>query len=370
MSNAAGKVGRRYPQATDGDNHLWLERSDYWSEVAESEASRFSRSRRIRQPWTITGHGVRLWVDNGCLIVRPGFTHFPQKSEQQRFFPNDPKRPERITVVDGSGSISFDALTWLARNDVPLIRLNWRGEVQTVLNENGSNDPQCIEAQRKAKASNRSLEIAKAIISEKLKNSISTLNSVLPRSKNRTDAITKLKAYSDRVKAARLYSTSQLMGIEGAAAIAYFGAWQSLPIKWEGTKRKPIPSDWYQIGLRSSVTRQKTKNRNASHPANALLNYAYGVLESQTRIQILASGYDPSIGFLHTRRRDNSALVFDFMEPARPIIDRAILSFIKSNIFTPSDFIIRPDGVCRLHPNLAAAVVTMTIKTEIPIIKF
>lgn len=343
----------------------WLERSRYWLGHGDEDVRHFTRSRRIREPLIILGHGARLWVNNGCLLVRSGFTHYPQKGEQHRYFPNDPKRPERIIVVDGSGSISFDAMDWLARNDVPLICLNWRGEVQTVCGGDGSSvDPKCTDTQQKAKATNRSIEIARAIISEKLKNSISTLNFVLPRSKNKTQAIEKLKAYWARVKRARLNSVSQLMGIEGAAAITYFKAWQSLPIKWEGTKRNPIPADWYQIGLRSSVTRQKTKNRNASHPVNAMLNYAYGVLESQTRIQILANGYDPSIGFLHTRRRDNSALVFDFMEPLRPNIDRAILSFIKSNIFTPNDFIIRPDGVCRLHPALASTITALSTKVQ------
>lgn len=341
----------------------WKERCNYWRTVGDHEPA-FTRSRRVREPLVLTGHGSRLWINNGCLMVRNGFTHFPQKANEYRFFPNDSKRPERIIVVDGSGSISFDALDWLTRNDVPLIRLNWRGEVQTVLNGYGSTNIQCIEAQPKAKTGNRSLEIAKAIISEKLKNSISTLNSVLPKSKNRTEAITTLKAYLERVKTASLNSTSQLMGIEGAAAIAYFGAWRSLPIKWEGTKRKPIPSAWYQIGLRSSVTRQKTKNRNASHPVNAMLNYAYGVLESQIRIWIIANGFDPRIGFLHTRRRDGSALIFDLMEPMRPKVDLAILSFIKSNVFTPSDFIIRSDGVCRLHPNLAATIVDMFSKVK------
>lgn len=147
------------------------------------------------------------------------------------------------------------------------------------------------------------------------------------------------------------------MGIEGIAAIAYFSAWQSIPIKWEGTKRKPIPPDWYQVGLRSSVTRLKTKNRNASHPVNAMLNYAYAVLESQVRIRAVAAGLDPKIGYLHKGRPDRDALIFDLMEPLRPIVDRRVLLFIQSNIFEPNDFTIRPDGVCRLHPELAATVV-------------
>lgn len=366
MQNLASKRRFFRNNLRNENEDNWRGRCDYWIESVD-EPAKSQTSRRLREPLIITGHGARLWVNNGSLMIREGLTHYPQKTIEHRFFPNDPKRPSRIIVVDGSGGLSFSAMDWLARNEVPLVRINWRGDVQTVHGEMGySANPKRVEGQRQAKLNGRSLEIGKALISEKIKNSISTLKTVLCRSRMRTDALAKLNTYLARVRVSRLRSISQLMGIEGIAAIAYFGAWQSLPIKWEGTKRKPIPDDWHLIGLRSSVTRQKTKNRNASHPVNAMLNYAYGVLESQIRIQIVANGYDPSIGFLHRAARDGSALVFDLMEPMRPVVDQVVLAFIKSHIFTPSDFIIRSDGVCRLHPSLAAAIVAMTAKVQNP----
>jgi hypothetical protein len=38
----------------------------------------------------------------------------------------------------------------------------------------------------------------------------------------------------------------------------------------------------------------KAGNRNAAHPINAILNYAYAMLESQVRIKGVAEGYDPT----------------------------------------------------------------------------
>jgi hypothetical protein len=35
--------------------------------------------------------------------------------------------------LDGSGSISFDVLDWLAEQEIPLIRISWTGEVVTDL---------------------------------------------------------------------------------------------------------------------------------------------------------------------------------------------------------------------------------------------
>jgi hypothetical protein len=44
------------------------------------------------------------------------------------------------------------------------------------------------------------------------------------------------------------------------------------------------------------------------------------------------------------------------MEPERPVTDQGVLKFIKGNVFDPADFIIRPDGVCRLNPETARVI--------------
>jgi CRISPR/Cas system-associated endonuclease Cas1 len=59
-------------------------------------------------------------------------------------------------------------------------------------------------------------------------------------------------------------------------------------------------------------------NRNAAHPVNAILNYAYTVLEGELRIKVIADGYDPTIGIMHEGRDGSSKFVFDLMEPERP----------------------------------------------------
>jgi hypothetical protein len=47
--------------------------------------------------------------------------------------------------------------------------------------------------------------------------------------------------------------------------------------------------------------------------------------------------------------RDGSpAFVFDMMEPKQPKVDRAVLSFLKSEALHPADFTIRDNGVVGL----------------------
>jgi CRISPR associated protein Cas1 len=84
------------------------------------------------------------------------------------------------------------------------------------------------------------------------------------------------------------------------------------------------------------------------------------VLESQVRMHIVAEGCDPTIGFLHVER---PAFVFDLMEPLRPIVHRAMLTFVQSHTFHPADFTIRSDGVCRLNPEMAGRVVKLVSAT-------
>jgi CRISP-associated protein Cas1 len=140
------------------------------------------------------------------------------------------------------------------------------------------------------------------------------------------------------------------------APLLIFVLWQGTPIKWRGTSRRPIPENWHAIEQRSSPF-HLAGNRNAAHPINTMLNYAYTVLESEVRIKVIAKGYDPMIGIMHDGRDGSSKFVFDLMEPERPKVDRVVLDFVKTTVFDPADFTIRSDGVVRLNPQLARAVV-------------
>ena len=112
---APPKLSADDPSDTAG----WADRCAYWLK-APAEPKRPGRpSRRAHAPLVITGHGMRLQVDNGALVVRGGFTHYPQAQETWRFFRGDPNLPSGIVILEGSGALSFDALDWLAGQGVP-----------------------------------------------------------------------------------------------------------------------------------------------------------------------------------------------------------------------------------------------------------
>jgi CRISPR-associated endonuclease Cas1 len=337
------------------DDHDWAGRSEYWRSYRRSTRGA-PKKFKYREPLILCGNGVNIRVDHNTLLVRNGFTHYPQKLENTRFFPGDANLPDRIIILDGSGGISFDALNWMAQQNIILVQLNWKGEV----NNYGGKiafcaNPKLVEAQRVAKFGNKGSKIAAWLIGNKIEACISVLENQFPKSAIRDLAISRHKRRLSEISQKRnLITIPQLLGIEGDCAQSYFGAWRGLPIKWSGLNKKPIPPNWLEIAPRTKTWRRGPKF--AQHPINAMLNYGYGMLIHQVQIQTVAAGLDPAIGIIHGNKSNAVPLVYDLMEPLRPVIDQHILEFALSHTFTPGDFTINNSGGCRLNPQMAKAV--------------
>src|SRR5262249_52467457 len=116
------------------DDELWAARANYWQAMeAKSVGRKNANVRKIeRRPLVLTGHGVQLRVDRGTLLVRNGFTHYPQAREEWRLFPGDWRLPSRIILLDTDGSLSLHVIRWLSEQHVPLVMINWRGESVSV----------------------------------------------------------------------------------------------------------------------------------------------------------------------------------------------------------------------------------------------
>src|SRR5271166_2160133 len=74
----------------------------------------------------------------------------------------------------------------------------------------------------------------------------------------------------------------QLLGIEGAAAAAYWSLWVDVPLRF--ARREQVPEHWQSFGRRNSPL-GRMNTRKAVTPANAVLNYLYGVLASVLTIK-------------------------------------------------------------------------------------
>src|SRR5580692_2146659 len=166
------------------DDITWAARSGMWqSRVAKASARRTKRA-KAQPALILAGHGVSLRVENGALTIQNGFTHYPQKREIIRYFRGDVALPERIILLDGSGSISFDVLSWLAEQKVSLIRIDWKGDIVCVVGASGySANPFRVKWQLESRenAEQRN-EYCRSIITRKIEASILTLEKSIPRS--------------------------------------------------------------------------------------------------------------------------------------------------------------------------------------------
>jgi CRISPR-associated endonuclease Cas1 len=347
----------------DCDDALWHKRALHWKKEAGLQFVRRPLARPAslsQKPLILNGHGVKLRIERGSLLVQNGFTHYPQAREEWRFFPADPDLPSRIVLLDTSGYLTIDVLNWLSNQNIPLIVLNWKGEVSTLTGFQAP-DPALQHAQLLAEMNGTGLKLSVELIKAKLRGSQATLNR-LPITPAVDEALATLDSNLGEL-AEHIPDIPALLMIEARAANVYFKAWRDLELNWKGTGRHPIPPQWRAIGRRESLVSQG--NRHATHPVNAMLNYAYRMLESQVRICSVAAGLDPTIGFLHANRENRVALVYDLMEPLRPKVDLTVLKLATSTTFTPRDFLLTADGKCRLHPEFARRVISLALDEHI-----
>lgn len=123
-----------------------------------------------------------------------------------------------------------------------------------------------------------------------------------------------------------------LRGLEGEAALVYFGC-------FNGLLRTDAPA--FAFGGRS---RRPPLDR-----ANALLSFLYAMLGHDCRSALEAHGLDPQVGFLHADRPGRASLALDLMEELRPILaDRLVLSLVNRRQISPEDFVIEEAGGVRL----------------------
>jgi hypothetical protein len=137
----------------------------------------------------------------------------------------------------------------------------------------------------------------------------------------------------------------QLLGIEGAAAAAYWSLWVDVPLRF--VRREQAPGHWQSFGRRNSPLGRKN-TRNAATPANAVLNYLYGILASEPTIALTGVGLDPGLGMFHTDAARRAFLTYDAMEAVCPHVDSWLAAWLADASFSKRDFYEGSDGTIRI----------------------
>ena len=76
---------------------------------------------------------------------------------------------------------------------------------------------------------------------------------------------------------------------------------------------------------------QKREKRGAESFENKALNYGYAVLSTLVHRALLIHGLQPVLGIHHKERYGSTPLVYDCVEPLRPIVDAALYDYLQDN---------------------------------------
>jgi CRISPR-associated protein Cas1 len=297
---------------------------------------------------TLSGNNASIRVEGGYLVVSDGpMLVAPDRdgrapSLEERMVTGRFRRAgcpiDRIVVTRPDGFITFAAIKWLHGVGVALVQLDWDGTVFLASAPVGADQPALRRAQALATGNGVGHAIARELLRAKL-NGQAAVARVLGSSEIAELIINLAEQLNDATDAV------QLLGIEGAAAAAYWSLWVDVPLRF--ARREQAPEHWRSFGRRNSPLGRKN-TRNAVTPANAVLNYLYGVLASEMTIALTGVGLDAGLGIFHTDAARRASLTYDAMEAVRPRVDGWLAAWFAEARFSKRDFYEEPDGTIRI----------------------
>ena len=293
-------------------------------------------------PLLISGFGTNISVDKRRLIIQNKLDN-----ERYEYYPHQIKHDS--VIIDGhTGSISFEAMRWLVKHNIPITMLNWNGNLLSVtLPKETVSSKLRLRQYEIYQDEEKRYGIAYPIVKEKVKHSINLLNELSKYYKEiDVNTISSESNKESMFKLKTTYDYRNLMMYEGRVADIY---WVTLSKVF--TTLSP------EFNFKSRRGKTSSWNMNACDEINALLNYGYAVLESEVRKDLNSIGLDPSISFLHELSNSRASLVYDVQELYRWLVDLSVIQLLEEKKLKKADFIVTENYNIRLRENTAKALI-------------
>jgi CRISPR-associated protein Cas1 len=307
---------------------------------------------------TLFGYGIRVQVERGHLLLEDGIGPDRRKA----LLPRVGHGLRRLVVIGADGMVSLAALRWLADQDAAFVMLERNGRVLATTGPVKPSDARLRRSQSLAHESGVALKIARELIVQKLIGQEQVIRKFFrdsPSSQTIVDA---------RRSVAKADTNDEIRRWEAKGALAYWSAMRELRVNFSKSDSAKIPEHWKRFGSRMSPL--TNSSRLAVNPANAILNYLYAVLESESRLALAALGLDPGIGVLHNDLRSRDSLASDLMEPVRPKVDTLLLNLLTSEQLQREWFFEQRDGNCRLIATFAVNLSETAIMWRMAVASF
>jgi CRISPR-associated endonuclease Cas1 len=299
----------------------------------------FSPSRGVL---TLSGYGISVRVNRGHLIVEDGIG----STRHSARFARVGHGLRRLVVIGADGSVSLAALRWLADQDAAFSMLDRDGTVLLATGPVGPKDARLRRAQALAHQNGLAVSIARELLGRKL---TQQARNARDHFGNQTIAgiITATKEALASVETVR-----ELRQVEAQAALAYWSLMRTVAVEFPRSVLARVPEHWRVFGTRHSPLTNSP--RLSVNPPNAMLNYLYALLESESRLAAAALGLDPGLAFLHADASSRDSLACDLMEPLRPEVDAYVLNWLQREPLRREWFFEQPNGNCRLMASFAS----------------
>lgn len=277
--------------------------------------------------------GLQMSVRNACFYIA-GENH------------TGSIHPSRISsiLITAPCRISSPALLLAAENQIPVVICNNSGNpLARLWSSRFLNTSGLRRKQYGFTASAKGLYWAEEIIMLKINSQLSNLKYLSSRLKVLKPVVAKAEEEINQQIEKQLKNSvddglrkKKILFCEAFAAARY---WQIAGIQL------PVP---YQFFNRSK--------RAAGDPFNASINYLYGILRNETETAVLSLGLDPALGVMHRDGYKMPSLVFDIMEPFRPVADKLLFQAILGNKLPADGYTVSKEKCTLTKPGRIALI--------------
>lgn len=280
----------------------------------------------------LSGFGIKVTVDGQHLICSDGFGDERRTMRLSRAT----SRLKRLVIIGHTGFVSLEALRWLNKLGAGIAVIDADGTPLIASGAVGADYPHLRRSLALARDTSTGIAIVKALLQAKIEGQADVLQTLgfddMPTMTSQIRTLADAPDYDN------------MRYVEGQAAAIYWRHWENVTVNFTSRDAARVPAHWFTFGCRTSPI--SGSPRKAGNPANALLNYLYTILETETVIACHTVGLDPGIGLMHSDQPSRNSLALDIMEAARPEVDRWLLEFLSRQVFRKHDFCEEENSGC------------------------
>lgn len=282
----------------------------------------------IRRLYPVREYGTPLYVqDHGAVVGKSSATLKIRKDSQ--ILATVPVKDISQLILCGNIMVTAQATQLLCERNIPIVHSSMGHWFYGITYGSGLRNAYDKAAQFKASSDpDLCLRFAKDLVSAKAQNQRTLLRR---NGENKERVLEDITRLSKRIE--QITSAEELLGLEGAIAGMYFGAFSTM---FKGTA----------IDLKWDF--QKRNRRPPLDPVNAMLSFSYALLTKEFVVALQSEGLEPWWGLYHKPRHGKPALALDMMEPYRPLIaDSVVITAVNTGMICNSDF-VRSKAGCML----------------------